>query len=240
MTCEIKPKTNATLFESKGGLISTFKSCRFTPSEFIKVPVNIGDALTDATMHWKDFKLYCRFLDLKAQSPNSGTFHIYHSHRFYQRVIASLIKKGWADRTNRVVRLRAYPFVWKDLGITRCRDRKKGKLYFKYWKLRIDQFSDDRKIYIKEIEDEIRKRIAKRKRIQMRHALQQRRDDGSKPVDRATFGAHGSARLFGYKSPASGSKLRKTFFTVVEGENQKPYFDVKEMRYKEPCKEIHL
>lgn len=218
----------------KGKDLIPFKSCRFPQSDFIKIPVNIGDALKDNySSRWKDFKLYCRFLDLKVQNPDCGTFSIEHTHRTYQRVIKALIKRGWAWREGRVIKLKAYQFVWRSIGINRV---KVGNiLKFKYWKISVSIFSEKRKDYLRQIENVIREKITSRKLAQIRYALKAK----GERTDQATFSAMSASSLFGYRNPSTGSKLRKKFFTVVET-NSKPYFNVNRGRYEEPTKQIKL
>jgi len=202
-------------------------------SEFIKVPKNIGDWLTREANKkaWKTFRLYVKFLDMKAQNPDCGTFQIRHSHRYYQRTIKQLIAKGWVFRKVKKVYLRKYQVVWRNMGITRVRD--KGILKFTYWKFPVSMFSDSRKEYLKELENEIRKKISKRKLAQTRFAL---RDMDKTSV---TFSARSAGSLFGYRSPYSGSKLRNKYFEVVSAEC-KPRFSKARGRYEEPTKEIAI
>lgn len=215
--------------------INTFRKVSHSPSEFIKVPVNIGEMLKDGHKRksWKDFKLYVKFLDLKVQNPNCGTFQIFHSHRYYQRVIKQLTARGWAWREGRKVFLKAYQHVWRDLGITRVNVARIER--FKYWKIPISTFSEERKTYLKEIEDEIRKRITKRKLAQIRYAL--------KEMDtQATFSAMSAGSTFGYRSPSTGSKLRQKYFSLVPTtpEESKPRFNKAHGRYEEPTRKIAL
>lgn len=219
--------------KDKGKGIISFEKCRFPVSDFIKCPINIGDHLKDSYKGWKEFKLYVRFLDLKAQNPNCGTFKIEHSHRAYQRIIDNLIKRDWAWREGRTIRLRAYQAVWKSMGIPRLRV---GRiLKFRYWKFPVSGFSDDRKTYLKQIEFEIRKKIAKRKLVQIGYALRVK----GELVNMATFSSRSTSYLFGYKSSSTGTKLRNEFFEVVQAES-KPYYNEKRGRYEEPTKRIHL
>jgi hypothetical protein len=207
-------------------------------SDFIKCPVNIGDSLKSRanTKGWKDFKLYVKFLDMKVQNPNSGTFQISHSHRYYQRVIKKLIEKGWAARKNRMIYLRAYQFVWRDMGINRVSVGKQRIEKFKYWKIPVSIFSEKRTGYLKEIENEIRKRISKRKLAQIRYALKDQDNT------RARFSARSAGSLFGYKSPSSGTKLRTKYFEVIPMtlEESKPKWNRKNGRYEEPTKQIQI
>lgn len=208
-------------------------------ADFIKCPVNIGDWLKRESdkKAWKVFKIYVKYLDLKVQNPNCGTFQISSAHpsvRSYQRVINELIKKGWVSREGKTVYLRAYQFVWRDMGITQVRD--KGILRFKYWKMPVSMFSDNRKNYIKEIEHEIRKKISKRKQAQMRYAL---KDMGN---TQATFSSRSAGSLFGYKSPSSGTKLRSKYFEVIPmtPEEAKPKWNKERGRYEEPTRKIAI
>jgi hypothetical protein len=227
--------------KAKGGSIIPYESCRFPQAEFIKVPVNIAESLkwNHERRSWKDFRLYCRFLDLKVQNPNIGIFQIHHTHRYYQRVIKQLLAKGWASREGRTVFLRAYPHVWKLMGINRL--DVKGVLKFKYWKIPVDVFADDRKTYLKQIEDEVRKKITTRKLAQIRYALKEK-GEGHARADRATFSAKSAGSLFGYRSAYSGSKLREKYFNVLpmSKEESKPKFNKANGRYEEPTKQIAL
>lgn len=239
------------LSEVKGQVVldsNTFQKLSHSPAAFLKVPTNIGDALKESASKkgWKDFKLYVGYLDMKAQNPNCGTFDIEVSARYYQRLVKKLVERGWAWREGRCIKLTAYQAVWRSMNIQRVKFKKMSR--FKYWKIPIDKFSAERRIhhgkglpvkgYLKEIEDEIRKRIARRKRAQMRYALKEKDRDTS----RATFSAKSAASVFGYNSPQSGSKLRSKFFSVIPmtEEQAKPRFNKARGRYEEPTKEIAL
>ncbi|MFZ2904600.1 MAG: hypothetical protein WAZ98_00225 [Cyclobacteriaceae bacterium] len=219
----------------KGKDIIPYEKCRFPQSDFIKVPVNIGDSREkySTSRGWKDFKLYCKYLDLKVQNPNCGTFRIEHTHRAYQRTIKALIKRGWAWRDGRVIKLKAYQFVWRSMGINRV--KVENILKFKYWKISVSIFSEKRKDYLRQIENVIREKIASRKLAQIRYALKAK---GEKK-DQVTFSAMSASSLFGYRSRSTGSKVRKKFFSVVETES-KPYFNSKHGRFEEPTKKIYL
>ncbi len=242
------------LLKVKGGSnTNTLQYLSFSSSEFIKCPVNIGDSLKDAASRkfkvWKDFRLYVRYLDLKVQNPNVGTFQIIHSDRYYQRTVKALIKRDWAYREGRTIYLRAYQHVWKSIGIARVEDD--GFLRFKYWKIPVAMFSDQRRIhdketkevkgYLKEIEHEIRKKITQRKLAQIRYALKGK-GDGLTRADQATYGAKSAGFLFGFTSAASGSKLRQKYFEVLPmtPEEAKPRFNKERGRFEEPCKKIAL
>lgn len=215
---------------------NTFQKVSHPCSDFIKCPVNIGDSLRERSdaKGWKDFKLYVGYLDLKVQNPDIGTFQICHSHRYYQRLIKKLIAKGWAERIGRTIHLRAYQYVWRQMGVSRVNH--KGILRFKYWKIPVDQFSDERKTYMKEIENEIRKRITKRKLAQFRYALKEKENT------QATFSAKSAGSLFGYRSPATGSKLRIKYFDIIPmtEEQAKPRYNKERGRYEEPTKKIAI
>lgn len=200
-------------------------------AEFLRVPVNIEG------VPWRVFRLYVKFLDLKAQDPDAGTFKIFHSKRAYQKAIKEMTAKGWAfDRGRGIVRLRAYPFVWRQMGIQRV--RVKGILKYRYWKIPLEGFSDNRPEYLKEIEKEIRKRMAIRKGAQIRRALSNKGTSN----DRATFAAMSAALLYGYQSPSTGSKLRKSFFEVLpqSAEEAKPYLNMTRRRWENRTKQIAL
>lgn len=199
-------------------------------AQFIKVPRNIGDVLVDNG--WKIFRLYCQFLDLKAQQPDIGVFKIEHSKRYYQRIVSKLIKSEWAWREGRTIHLKSYQHVWRSMGINRI----KGK--YKYWKLPVEQFSDELREYSQEIQIAIRAKITGRKLAQIRKALKTKGERQSC----VTFSAMSSSILFGYKSSSSGSKLRKKYFELIplDPAVDKPYFDTKEGRFKEPTRRIAI
>ncbi|MFN5169601.1 MAG: hypothetical protein ACK5DD_08250 [Cyclobacteriaceae bacterium] len=202
-------------------------------ADFLRVPVSMEG------VPWKVFKLYVKYLDLKAQNPDVGSFRIYYAKRSYQKAIKEMIAKDWAfDRGRGEVKLRAYPHVWRLMGIRRtlCGNI----LKYRYWKIPIVGFSDERRHYLKEIENKIRQRMAKRKGAQIRRALSNK---GTRGNDRATFAGRSASLLFGYKSPATGSKLRKTYFPVIEyqtPEEAKPYFNKANGRYENRTKQIAI
>lgn len=213
--------------------INTFQKLSQPSATSIKVPKNIGEAIAEHRINWKDLRAYIRYLDLKVQNPNVGTFRTEHSHRYYQRTIKDLITRGWASRENGVILLRAYQSVWRSMGITRT--NQKGILKFSYWKISVDGLSNERKVYLRQIEDEIKKLITERKRRQIRWAL----GDGSNSV---TFSAKSAASMFGYNSPATGSKLRQKYFGVIPmtPEEAKPRFIKERGRFEEPTKQIAI
>ncbi len=237
------------ILKAKGGSKNSLHFLSFSSLEFIKCPVNIADALKESankkisrrhnSKAWKDFRLYVKYLDLKVQNPNVGTFQIIHSHRYYQRTVKQLISKGWAFRKGRTIYLRAYQHVWKDLGVYQVDDD--GIPRFKYWKIPVSIFSAERKTYLKEIEDEIRKRITKRKLAQIRYALKGK-GEGLTRANQATFSAKSASTLFGFTSDATGSKLRQKYFNVLPmtPEESKPRFNKQRGRYEEPTKRIAL
>lgn len=247
---KVSGQDSTTILDSK---LNNFRklSRPFKKGEFVKCPVNIGDALTKQSnaKSWKLFRLYVQYLDMKIQNPNVGTFKIEHSHRSYQRVIKKLIQKGWAIRKERTVYLRAYQYVWRDIGVTRCRDRKTKVERFRYWKIPVWKFLEEKRYYLdknsikgylKEIEDEIRKRISKRKLAQIRYAL---KDQDEK---RARYSSRSAGSLFGYKSTSTGSKLRSKYFEVIEPKTEEEKFKARPRwnkahgRYEEPTKEVAI
>ena len=198
-------------------------------AEFLRVPVNMEG------VPWKLFRLYVKFLDLKAQNPDAGVFRIYHSKRAYQKAIKEMISKGWLfDRGRGEVKLRAYPAVWRLMGIQQLRF--KNILRYRYWKIPLEGFSDDRPAYLREIEKEIRKRMANRKASQIRRALSHK----GTANDRATFAAMSASLLFGYQSPSSGSKLRKSFFELLPqtADEARPFLSKKNGRWENRTREI--
>jgi hypothetical protein len=202
---------------------------------FLKVPLNF-EGVT-----YKDRRLYCRYLDFKAQS-ESGVFKIYlkRYRRTYYRDFQRLIDRGWASPCHEgedgSISLRAYQYVWRDLGIQPCRMRgRHGKFGYNYYKLDVDLLPLERGNYLKAIEDSIRKKQATRQAAQMRWSLKRKGMDNTK----ANFGANAAARLFGYKSASSGSKVRKQYFSVIEAPSL-PYFNCARGRYEEPVKQIAL
>lgn len=237
------------VLKAKGGSKNSFRLLSFFSASFVKCPVNIGDALTESANDviekrkfnkvWKDFRLYVKYLDLKVQCPDLGMFKIQYSHRYYQRTISDLIAKDWAYRKKGIIYLRAYQFVWKSLGIYRVNDN--GIPRFKYWKIPVEKFSMTRKDYLKELEDEIRKRIAKRKLAQIRYALKGKGESSAR-ADHATFSARSAGTLFGFTSSSTGTKLRQKYFNVLPmtKEEAKPRFNKARGRYEEPTKKIAI
>ncbi len=242
-------KQKRQVLEAKGGSKNSFRNMSFDSAAFIKCPVNIGDVLKDSASDkiskikfnkvWKDFRLYVKYLDMKVQNPDVGIFQICYSHRYYQRTVKQLIAKDWAFRKNGIIYLRAYQFVWKSLGVYRVDDNMVSR--FKYWKIPVKIFSMERKTYLKEIEDEIRKRIAKRKLAQIRYALKEKGESSGR-ADQATFSARSAGTLFGFTSSSTGTKLRQKYFNVLPmtKEEAKPRFNKARGRYEEPTKKIAI
>jgi hypothetical protein len=225
----------------EGSNTNTLQKLSPPPLTFLKCPKNLEG------LNWKDFRLYIRYLDLKAQNPDIGLFKIYYNHRYYQRVIKKLIIKGWAWRSNGKVYLKAYQAIWRSMGISRVRIN--GVLRYQYWKISIDQLCLNRsnqKIngkvipgYLKEIEEIIRKKLTKRKLAQLRFALN---SEGKFKQDQATFSAKSASSLFGHRSPSTGSKLRQKYFEMIEQtpDEMKPRFNIKKGRFEEPTKKVAI
>lgn len=208
-------------------------------AQFLKIPRNI------AGISYKDMRLYVRFLDLKAQNPDAGEFRIYHSNRTYQRDIKKMISKGWVTREGCRIKLKAYQHVWRSLGIEQ--QTVKGIRSFRYWKMSIENLPLQRKEYLKEIQDWIHRKIAERKTKQIRYAGNKRRTRGALKetgckIDQATFSATSSAVLFGYKSTATGSKLRQKYFSLIPQaeDEKKQYWNEAKGRYQNHCRKIAL
>lgn len=203
---------------------------------FIKVPVNFNG------VPYKDRRLYVRFLDMKLQT-TEGIFRIKvrRHRRTYYREAAKLVDKGWARRCTPgekgLVALRSYQHVWRDLGVMRYPIRRRGnRAGYVYYKVPCGHFADDRPTYLRQIECEIKKRLAKRQAAQIRWRLNNKACNEN---TQATFSARSAARLFGYRSPSTGSKLRKENFEVIPGPSV-PYFNRVTGRYEEPTKRIAL
>lgn len=205
-------------------------SHEYKQAEFVKCPVNI------AGITYLDMRLYIKYLDLKAQNPDCGTFKIFHTKRSYQRDIKEMVERGWAMRDGNEIKLRAYQEVWRRLGIPQLRIKHINR--YRYWKIPTENFLGERRKYLPELEEYIRKKMANRKLAQMRYAL---KEQGVKTYQ-ATFSAFSASLLFGYKSPSSGSNLRKKYFEVIPmtKEEAKPYFNIKNGRYEDPPKKIAL
>lgn len=233
-------KGKGQLSKAKGGYSNsnTLQMLSLPTVEFVKCPVNIGESLkwNSEKKAWMDFRLYLKYLDLKAQNPNAGTFKIYQkdAKKYYERTIKSLVAKGWAAKKGRIVLLKAYQYVWRDLGINRIET--KDKRHFKYWKIYVSNFSTSRTEYLKELREEIYKRIAKRKLAQFRRALKEKGVFSNE----ATFSARSAGSTFGYRSPSTGSKLRDKYFEVIQlsPEESKPKYNPKKGRFEEPTKRI--
>lgn len=199
-------------------------------SQFIKVPLNLEG------VNYKDLRSYIKYLDCKAQTPE-GIFKIYCSKRYYYRTINMLIVRGWAsiclETENGRISLRAYQYVWRSMGVDQMIF--KGRNSFRFYKIELERLADDRKTYLKQIEEIIRQKMAKRRAAQIRWNLLK----AGQETDQANFSAKSAALLFGYRSPSTGSKLREKHFDLIPSES-KPYFDRIEGRFKEPCKRIAL
>lgn len=217
-----------------------------TQPEYLKVPTAFEG------IPYKKQRLYIKYLDCKAQT-TEGVFKNTMSRKYnpkdrqhYRRICQELIKQGWASSISKdTISLRRYQFVWRDLGIKRFNkwdgnqfkqpSRKASGQFFSYFKIPIDCLALDRKTYYKEILDIIHKRLADRRRNQTRWRLKQRGLESTE----ATFSGYSSALLFGYRSPATGSKLRKKHFSVIS-DNAKPYYNIVNHRWEEPTRKIAL
>jgi hypothetical protein len=196
--------------------------------DFLKYPVNF------ITKSYKDLRLYCRFLDFKAQNiQGEFSFDQIGQKSSYYRDAKKLISKGWASKSRKkTISLRAYQHVWRSLGIQQVRSGK--RMRYRYKKINVAKLELDRKTYLKQLEDIIRSQIANQKAAQIRWRLKQVHSKSNE----ATFSAKSAAGLFGYKSATSGSKLRKKYFKV----NDIPglYWSVLNKRYENHCSRIVL
>jgi hypothetical protein len=215
----------------------------------IKVPISLEG------VPYKLQRLYVRFLDCKSQSvegifSNPGSRKWGESTRqHYRRTIKLLLESGWARPCEKgeggEIALKSYQFVWNAMGVPRHQkkdrraflDRRQGSgLFFAYFKIPLESLSDDRRTYYDEIKLIIQKNLADRKRRQLRWRL----NSGRKyKVDSTTFSALSTSSLFGYKSPSTGSKLRKMNFSIVDTA-EKPGFNPARGRWEEPTKKIAL
>lgn len=235
------------------------------PVRFLKVPVNYfgtiskvvdGKSIEIPLIPFGLQRLYIKYLDCKAQSIE-GVFMNPGSRKWgparrqhYRRAILALKERGWAEPCgkgeNGDISLRAYQYVWRDLGIKRfsvndnsrfmASRRGSGERY-SYFKIPLDDLADDPATYSKEIQDTINKYLSKRKRAQMRWRL--KKSSSKVDLTQATFSAKRAALLFGYRSPSTGSKLRKKYFSIVET-TEKPGFNPVRGRWEEPCKRVAL
>lgn len=211
---------------------------------FLKVPKDFGN------IPYKDQRLYCLFLDCKAQNRHGVFSNIFSrkyspSHRqYYRRAMRLLLSRGWATRLPEGISLRSYLHVWRDLEIKPVakRNRKKFKdkrlgsgHYFAYYKIDCSNINGKPSEIKKQIGEVIKKMIAERKSAQIRWMLNKRQ----RGITQATFGASATALLFGYHSAASGSKLRDKYFKVLPGVG-KAGFNKEKGRWEEPCKRIQL
>ncbi len=217
--------------------------------ENLKVPTSFGE------VPFMLQRLYIKYLDCKAQTVE-GIFKNQWNRKwspgqrqYYRRAINKLLESGWARPVaggeDGDIAVRAYQHVWRDLGIKRFikKDRKRFRdarlgsgEFYSYFKIPIRDLAEDRKVYNMQITDTIQKHVAERKRAQIRQRLN---SSSSSKIDKATFGAKRAALLFGYKSPSTGSKLRKKNFSIVETD-EKPSFNRRNGRWENPCKQIAL
>ncbi|MGE0588926.1 MAG: hypothetical protein AB7O48_10170 [Cyclobacteriaceae bacterium] len=200
--------------------------------DFLKVPVNAQ------FKSYKDLRLYCSYLDFKAQNPE-GIYKVFirKNKDYVSRNFKKMQRRGWASKNrDGTISLRAYQYVWRTLGIHQIKVN--GRFKFKYYKIWIDSLSMDRKSYLKELERIIQKKIAERKAAQMRF----RRLENKGQLSEVTFGSIRAANLFGYKSASSGSKLREKYFSLIPQTEQekKQYWNPSKGMYQNHCRKIAL
>lgn len=199
---------------------------------FLKCPINFEN------VSFQDRRLYINYLDCKSQSVE-GIFKVYNTpnKRNYYRMAKKLIDRGWASPCrggeNGNISLRAYQFVWRDLGIPQMHVQTRSA--FVYFKIEREKLSTDRETYVKEIDTIIKRYSAKRRAAQIRWNLNKQGLNSSQ----ANFSAMSAALLFGYRSVSSGSKLRKENFSMIEGKSI-PYYNKVRGRFEEPTKRIAL
>lgn len=168
--------------------------------------------------------------------------------RFYQRVMKELLVAGWATKLGpRTIALRSYQEIWRSLKIPRLRKRGKGwhdasrrpsGYSWAYFKIPVEQLDNDRQNYYRQLETIIRRKIANLVRGQIRWNLKQTQVNSNE----ANFACLTAASWFGFRSPSTGSKLRKKYFDLIPqtAEESRPYFSRIHGRFESRTKQIAL
>lgn len=197
----------------------------------LKIPVNFEEIPYDKR------NLFVAFLHLQSFSPY-GRIHISKvPRRKFHHWLNKLTGAGLISRDKDYYILKSNEYVWGILGIKRI--NYKGNEY--RWRKLPNSFKSLKwsEFKRKAIED-IQSYQTERKKAQLRR----RHKLAGNPINNKTslFGAKAAARVFGYKSVASGSKYRDKWFDVVkEPSIRRMYFTSDGYPYyKFDCKKIYL
>jgi len=176
----------------------------------IKIPYALNCTVEQA-------KLYSQFLDFKQYNPQGRITPKDYGRVKKLRVInkywlEKLVNAGWAYKEGRAYCLRSYEYVWAALGLSKTGNHKYRKKYTKFYKIDPESLDLEKKVYIKQLIDELLKRTAANKVRQMRHR-KTRSIKGCE--DQEFFGVRRAAKLFGFRSPETGRKYRAKYFCVI-------------------------
>lgn len=171
-------------------------------------------------------KLLAQFIDFKLYNPQGRL-----TAKDYGRVkklrvsnrywLEKLVNAGWAYRDGKAYCLRSYDYVWDSLGIKKTKGHKHRGYHTKFYKLDPDEFDFEKKVYIKQIIDQLLVRTASNKVRRMLHAKKRTHYICQSSDERLEFfGVRKAADLFGFKSPSTGLKYRKKYFCVVPSERK--------------------
>jgi hypothetical protein len=174
-------------------------------TQYLKIPKNWQG------VNWENRNIYIAYLWMKRYS-RFGRVHISHlPKRHFGHWISKLISVGFVKREGEYLILIGYHKVWTLLGISKVNYR--GHKVHRWRKL--PDFYNTWSEFKKKLIEDIQGYQTERKKAQFRRRYSLA--GSPKGVDYTPlFSAASAAKLFGYKSRTSGSRLRERFFDLVE------------------------
>jgi len=186
-----------------------------------------------------DFKDYVRYLWFKKMD-RQGIISFaqlrsenYTNHNWMR----SMLKRGWAVRTETGYRLISYQAVWKSMGIKRVKKTATGREFFKYLRLPCWIKTYSTKDFFNYCVKYIREEMARLKKQHITYRLLSGRIyrtdfKNVKQVknniiaigafEKPVFTTRAAANLYGYKSATSGKKLLMKHFKVCMDYDVRP------------------
>lgn len=177
-------------------------------------------------MNARQARLYAHYLDFKFYNPEGRISPKDYGRIKKQRVsnrywLDKLVAADWAYKEGAVYYLRSYDYIWDLLGCTRKVGKKIKRPHVPFYKLDPEDFDLDKKVYIKQITDALLERTASNHRRRMLYRKRRTHNLGQDREERSEFfGVRKAAKLFGFKSPATGKKYRDKYFCVIYSERK--------------------
>lgn len=203
-------------------------------SHFVKIPKQLF------TISPGDARLYAAFLDFKVFNSEGficPPFKVKENRYYYRYWFKKLILRGWANVHGHCFSLSTYQEVWRLLGVDQSWNNVIKKLRFTYHKVDIERLPENRKEYFKQLTELILTKVAGNRVRQIKWRLKNKHTPDQVKQTETFISCRKVAKLFGLKSPSSGSKYRKMFFDVV---NEPTVLRKTPEGYRFKCKRISL